>query len=172
MRGLDSGRFCENTTAKNGAAGRTERRTKQTAISGQGLLINDLNVAGRLSPSSAAMACRGRYSKGGYKTQGLCLALPATDCHHWTQSACCPMRAAIWQCEAQARGRRLPVAPCPAIAGVQPAAMPSSAVTTAPLMNPEASEAINSNRPSRSSGLPTRRRGSMLTSFCPPSVAK
>src|SRR5690606_10391243 len=38
---------------------------------------------------------------------------------------------------------------------------PSSAAITAPLMKPERSEASSTSRPSRSSGCPTRRRGSM-----------
>ncbi|MNL07997.1 hypothetical protein D3C87_1286990 [compost metagenome] len=50
--------------------------------------------------------------------------------------------------------------------------MPSSAVTTAPLMKREASDASSSSRPSRSSGWPSRLRGSIWISFWPASLSQ
>src|SRR5471032_83066 len=47
---------------------------------------------------------------------------------------------------------------------------PSSAAITEPLMNCDSSAASSSSKPSRSSGVPTRRRGSMASSFWPASL--
>lgn len=52
------------------------------------------------------------------------------------------------------------------------AIIPSSAEMMAPLMKCESSPASNKSKPSRSSGLPGRLRGSMSISFLPCSLAK
>lgn len=58
------------------------------------------------------------------------------------------------------------------VVSVRQSANPSSTLITAPLMNPDLSEASSMSRPSRSSGLPRRLRGVMAISFFPASVSQ